>query len=723
MENFISGAYKLSKNRKYSECGELVDSNRRIKLMEMDQTRLGDSVILRIKFNCLSSGKILTMQIVSVSCNATPCRPNWWWGIVNVLLFCCYGAGGYSQPCPGGICVDLPLTACANSNVEISGVVYNGWGPTNAAWPLGISVSNGGTVLSGPYPSGIIFTGPCAWQPHWSAFTVRWNSPGWKTVQVIYYVEYPIPFPPYMYMGNCTVYEQIYIEPAPTFSLGADTTLYWGDSLLLHTIPHQTSYQWQNGSTDSTLWINAPGTYTATVTGSNGCSSIDTIQVNFVPLCSTTVNLGPDTTICHGSTLLLDAGTGFNQYMWSIGSNGQSIIASTSGMYSIVALDTNLCAGLDTIQVLLMPAFTLGPDTVKCQGSTVTLTTGINYWGHQWSTGDSTPTIVVAAQGIYSVQVTDSLGCVITDQIQISDLQFPPVSLGPDSTLCDGDTLGLQLCPCYSSIYWQDSTSQNSYNVFTAGSYWVEVVDSEGCRSSDTVILSIHPSPVAAVTPTGPVNVCLGDSLLLQATPNLAGYLWSNGATTSYNWVQQSGFYAVTVTNLWGCEAISSPVLVAVSSPPIPSILQSHDTLYCMGPASSYQWLINGMPIPGAIHSYFVLAVSGNYSVRVTDANGCVSESSSWSVTVSTELQKDNKCSAFPNPSHGDLILTLPESIFDTWVIEAFDFQGKVVTGLNSAPQGDHQYKISFPNVSEGIYHLHVWSTSVNQWFRVLIVH
>jgi hypothetical protein len=589
-------------------------------------------------------------------------------------------------------------------------------------------------------------------------------------------------------------YQQIYIQPGPIFSLGPDTTLFWGDSLLLHSLPLQPAYLWQNGSTDSTFMVHAPGDYTVRVTGANGCITVDTIHVDFIPRCNASVQLGTDTMICNGSSIVLDAGAGFSQYAWSDGTTTQSLLASQSGSYAVVALDSNLCAGLDTIEVsmpavlslvdsvacagdsmrltaplgyaaygwsngstgdsiwasspgaytltvldsigcyqsdsiqvaLLSPPILLGPDTIKCPNEAFWVAGPIGYSTYHWTSGANTQNLQALAPGMYGLDVVDAFGCSISDQIQISNYAVFPANLGPDPTLCQGDTLILTTSISYLDYQWQDSSIQSSFLVDSSGSYWVTVLDANGCPSSDSIHVTFNPAPsIPAISPSGPVTICNGDSIILQATPNLASYLWSDGTTTSYNWIHQAGTYTVTVSNTWGCADSSSSVTVFVDFPMNPSIQQVSDTLFCIGQASAYQWFINGVAIPGAIGPYFVTSVPGNYSVQVADAMGCHATSTPVTIlpTALTDLPSTSFYRIYPNPTHDKINIELQSTEPETPTFELFDMLGKPSNLTLSMEQIDrNHFRLSCPNCGTGMYILRV---SGMQWAhseRIVII-
>ena len=108
------------------------------------------------------------------------------------------------------------------------------------------------------------------------------------------------------------------------------------------------TYEWYNSTTNQTVSVTTTGTYYVAVTNADGCVGYDTIDVGFEmpPL----VNLGPDTTIVAGSTLVLDAGPGFT-YEWSTGEMTQQITVDSTGTYSVIITDENGCTDADHIEV------------------------------------------------------------------------------------------------------------------------------------------------------------------------------------------------------------------------------------------------------------------------------------------------------------------------------------------------------------------------------------
>jgi hypothetical protein len=161
-----------------------------------------------------------------------------------------------------------------------------------------------------------------------------------------------------------------------------------------------------------------------------------------------------------------------------------------------------------------------------------------------------------------------------------------------------------------------------------------------GCESTarTAVTLTIITVSQASVSAGGPTTFCQGGSVTLTAN-NGTSYNWSTGATTQSITVSTSGSYSVTVTT-GGCVSTSPPVNVTVNALPTASISANGPLAFCQGgnvvltasAGTSWQWS------NGAVTQSITVSNTGNYSVSVTNANGCSATSATTSVIVSPNL-------------------------------------------------------------------------------------
>ena len=261
--------------------------------------------------------------------------------------------------------------------------------------------------------------------------------------------------------------------------LGEDTVLCSGEILVLDaTTSGASNYVWQDGSIDSVLTISEAGVYWVEL--SNDCATVsDTIYINSSSFLSDV--LGPDTTLCVGEVLTLDATNSGSNYLWQDNSTDSIFLVLEEGMYWVEIMDA--CGSTaDTIEVLfdssLLTGLDLGADTTLCAGETLTLDAmtigGVSYL---WQDNSMDSTLAVMETGMYSVQVFDRCNSPVSDTIALEfvDLSLE-LNLGANQTLCYGDLLILDATTENGVEYfWQDSTQLPTLTVTSGGVYTVRV--------------------------------------------------------------------------------------------------------------------------------------------------------------------------------------------------------------------------------------------------------
>ena len=219
-------------------------------------------------------------------------------------------------------------------------------------------------------------------------------------------------------LAGCTIADTInVIYPLPPFSLGNDTSICNGQTLLLTVPISPATYSWNTGNTSSSLPVKTAGLYTVTVSN-RGCSTSDNIVVAIKP--SPTANLGNDTTLCEGKTLLLNAANPNSTYLWQDASKAPTFMVVSAGKYS-VTVNRQDCMANASVEVKynLLPQFSLGQDQLICSGATIVLAPGISNVGYLWQDGSVKPTYIVSKPGLYYVSVTNNCG-VYKDSVVIS---------------------------------------------------------------------------------------------------------------------------------------------------------------------------------------------------------------------------------------------------------------------------------------------------------------
>ncbi len=186
-----------------------------------------------------------------------------------------------------------------------------------------------------------------------------------------------------------------------------------GDVITLDAGVDHTSYAWSSGSAVQTADISANGTVTVTVTDANACTGTasTTVTLNSIP--TPTPTPAGSQAICSGSSLTLDAGTGYSSYAWSNGDNTQTSEVSSAGSYS-VTVTQNGCTGSSAnpiaVSVTALPTPIITPSGVQniCSGQEITFDAGSGYSAYLWSNGATTQTTTVDSTATYSVTVTQN---------------------------------------------------------------------------------------------------------------------------------------------------------------------------------------------------------------------------------------------------------------------------------------------------------------------------
>jgi len=183
------------------------------------------------------------------------------------------------------------------------------------------------------------------------------------------------------------------VNANPVVNIGADTAICQGASLSLDAGNSGASFNWSNGANTATTAVSAAGTYHVTVTNTNNCVASDTIVVTENPL--PVVNLGNDTSICAGTTLLVNAATGnaTDTYMWDDQSTGTDRTVSTGGAYHVTVTTAAGCSASDTIQVGISPL--PSADNITVTGTSPQFSFGVNNGqninSYSWNFGDGSP--------------------------------------------------------------------------------------------------------------------------------------------------------------------------------------------------------------------------------------------------------------------------------------------------------------------------------------------
>jgi hypothetical protein len=125
-----------------------------------------------------------------------------------------------------------------------------------------------------------------------------------------------------------------------------------------------------------------------------------------------------------------------------------------------------------------------------CANSVTALDAGAGFTSYSWNTGAKTESIVPTTNGNYFVTVTNTGGCVYSEQATVNLLPNPIVSLGPDRSFI-GNTILSSTGTNGLNYLWSTGATTSSINVTLPGIYSLTVVGANGCSASDTVNINV----------------------------------------------------------------------------------------------------------------------------------------------------------------------------------------------------------------------------------------
>ena len=429
------------------------------------------------------------------------------------------------------------------------------------------------------------------------------------------------------------------VNNPPAVNLGVDTIVcdqYTLDAGTGGTL----SYAWNTGANSQTISVTNTGNYQVTVTNTDSCFSVDNINVTIDVTPS--VAIVGDTVICDGDNTTLFA-VGANNYNWSNGDMGNSTTVSptTNTTYSVVGVSPLGCQAppeFVSVTVNALPVVNLGPDLTVCDS--VTIDAGpAGTLSYAWSNGATTRNILVTSSGTYQVTVMNTDSCMSVDQINVTVNPTVQANLGADQDICPGQSVFLTP-GAFATYNWSTGDSTPLITAISTGTYYVDVIDGNGCPSSDTMNLNVWPLLTGDVGAN--TLICDGDTLPIDAS-NWAGatYSWApGGQTTAAINATTPDLYIVTIDDGNGCIYTDSLDL-AVDFPPALSITVS-DTLECEGAPISFTVTPGGLPDynfflngnsqqagTGTDYTITTLQNGDNISVTGTTQFGCTTSANS----------------------------------------------------------------------------------------------
>jgi gliding motility-associated-like protein len=245
------------------------------------------------------------------------------------------------------------------------------------------------------------------------------------------------------------------------------------------------SVRWSTGATTESITVSEAGVYTV-IAFLSACTDETSVEVQKTIVA---VQISGNLSVCPDQSVTLDAGADFDSYAWLPGGEQtQTISVSLPGKY-VVTVTQNDCSAKDSVNVIqlaLPEPFSIGNDTAYCGDFSRILFTGVQ--STQWSTQQTGPQITVTSGGTYIATISNTCGAE-TASVTISQNDLPQVNLGNDTAICDTE-LQLEVNNEFEVIEWNTGSQSSSISVAEEGVYFVQVTDNNGCKGSDTIVIS-----------------------------------------------------------------------------------------------------------------------------------------------------------------------------------------------------------------------------------------
>lgn len=225
-------------------------------------------------------------------------------------------------------------------------------------------------------------------------------------------------------------------------------------------------------------------------------------------------------------------------------------------------------------------------------------------------------------KGVYFVY-SDKSECSLSGEISINVLKPAKFSLGNDTTICQDEKVTYTVPVNSTNIKWNNGVSSKSLTITDSGVY-IAYLNSTTCESSDTVIVNVNPFPIITIE-SNKKEICIGESLVLNAKGTTASYLWNEGVLNNKAFVPlATKTYKVSATDFSGCKNSNS---ITIPVHHLPKILaQSSELNVCIGKsitlqafgAQTYIWDNNAKT-----NELINPKISTTYNVTGTDEYGC----------------------------------------------------------------------------------------------------
>lgn len=406
------------------------------------------------------------------------------------------------------------------------------------------------------------------------------------------------------------------------------------------------SFLWSNDETTSKITDLSAGTYDVTVSDTNDCTFEDSFSLsNPIEIINTLQSItdvdcsGDETGAIFVNT---SGGTGNISFLWSDESTEQNLVNVSAGDYTLISSDENGCTQEDSytiegpgtsLEVIIEEVLSIPCNNLFGSLEAIANDTAVTYL---WSDGTSDQENADVLAGVYSVTVTNEFGCNATTTYTLMEpdslglvfniLQQPSIGFpngGEISATASGGTSPY-------TYLWSTLDTTAIIDSLSAGTYFLNITDSNGCSVLDSVVLEQISCELTANVLFTPIQ-CFGDSTVVTVTSDggvgNVNFDWSSGSNLDLEYLPE-GIYNVIASDEIGCRdtidfEIIEPLLLELD-------FFTVDTVTCEDTLASIFTEYKGGTLPyefswsnGVSNQNLEDLQGGSYILTVTDANLC----------------------------------------------------------------------------------------------------
>jgi hypothetical protein len=465
------------------------------------------------------------------------------------------------------------------------------------------------------------------------------------------------------------------------------------------------TYLWSNGSTDSAQYNLAPGVYSVTCTFLFNHCAVDT-QLRVGGNARLVLSDSVSPVACYGGTgtVSIRVASGNPPY------TGTGTFIKPAGQFVFAVTDSSGCHASDTV-TLTQPAQLNASNQVSsiCYGSSANVV--IN------PSGGTAPYSITGGgfsqpAGTYVYTITDAHNCILPDTVIVTQSSAVIVNDQVNPIQCYGGTAIITITATGGTPPYADTGTYTK----PAGTYIFTVTDNLGCTGTDTVTI-IKPSQLVISDTISPIQ-CFGGTAQISVS--------AIGGTSPYTgtgtFTKQAGNYQMIVTDSHGC---ADSVSVNITQPDALTLDLQVDTSHCSD-TITLNVSANGGTAPYTGTGTLIYAHGGNYTITVTDHNGCTADST---VTLQPDtctgtgiitLNAESGIIVYPNPTSDKLyikLLTHSDKLAD---IRLYAADGKLVW-VNNIIAGAEMCEIDCSNIASGVYVLKARYQNRDAYFKIII--